>query len=234
MNFEIPPIYVVNFNDDERKTKMTTRFSSIGFSLQFVPPVYISDNRLAAVPQNLNVDKRVWSIMLQHLDSIRHFVDNSSANHCIVCEDDILISKSFHKELPQVIQHFDKCQLDVLLLGYLMPYRIEKNAFNDEKALGVYESYSFYPYYEGLWGSQMYLISRNHAKKLLEKYTVEYAMANLEHPFSPDWTLTKDGHRALIYPMMVLEEGTTKTNHTGQNEFHQKCFETHYDSEKFF
>lgn len=228
-NHPQPPIYVINFKDDHRRSKMIQRFDSVGLSLRFVPPVYTTDVRLQSIVDPA-IDKRVWSIMLQHLDSIRDFVENTDAAHCIVCEDDITISKRFAEYLPEVLAHFDACQLDVLLLGYLMPYRIEKNAHTDEKILFQWGGFSFFPYGEDLWGSQMYLLSRKHAQYLLDTYTVDYALAHLEEPFSPDWVLTKRGRRSLLYPMLAVEEGVTKTDDDGQNAFHQQCFETHFDS----
>ena len=222
------PIYVVNFNDEERRNRMTQRFDLAGISVRMVAPVYTTDDRLISFVSDPRVDKRVWSIMLQHLDSIRDFLENTVADHCIVCEDDIVISKRFAEYLPDVLKHFDTCLLDVLLLGYLMPYRIEKNAHTDEKAVFQWEHFSFFPYEDHLWGSQMYLVSRNHARHLLETYTVEYALTHLEEPFSPDWVLTKRGKRALLYPMLAVEEGETKTDHYQQNEFHRRCFETHF------
>ena len=38
--------YVINFNDDERKERMISRFRSMDIDLQFVEPVYETDSRL--------------------------------------------------------------------------------------------------------------------------------------------------------------------------------------------
>ena len=82
-----------------------------------------------------------------------------------------------------------------------------------------------------MWGSQMYLLNRTTAQRFLEKYTVDYAMGTLLDPslphFSPDWTLTKDGDRGLVYPMLALEEGVVKTDDYGQQEFHKNCHDAH-------
>ena len=79
----------------------------------------------------------------------------------------------------------------------------------------------------------MYLISRAYAKFLLDKYTIEFALNNLDKPYSPDWVITKNGNKAMLYPMIAVEEGNTKTSHEGQNNFHKRCFEANYDSNLF-
>ena len=237
---ETPPIYVINFQDESRKQNMIRRFDAFGISLHFVPPVFTGDSRLEGNGTEIG-NKRVWSIMLQHLDSIRDFYfGDSKANHCIICEDDILISKYFARDMPYILKHFNQLNLDVLLLGYLLPYKWSKkdNLILDldlgGEGRGRGPEYTFKYYADDLWGSQMYLISRNHAKYLLDTFTVDWAQSHLESPFSPDWILTKKGNRAMLYPMLAVEEGNTKTDHWGQNNFHQNCFLANYDPAIYF
>lgn len=220
------PIYVINFNDDIRKERMIQRFNTMNIELKFTPPVYQIDSRipLYADPK---VEKRTWAIMLQHLDSIKDFYDNTNSSHCIVCEDDIMISKNFKNDLPNILQNFEHLKLDILLLGYLLPFKLNENPYFKQK------SYQYYNYPDDLWGSQMYLISRAYAKFLLDKYTIEFALNNLDKPYSPDWVITKNGNKVMLYPMIAVEEGSTKTSHEGQNDFHKRCFEANYDSNLF-
>lgn len=235
--------YCINFNDDARRRRMIQRFTNHYIKVEFVNPVYTTDERLNVGDgdgdgKDITPHKRTWSIMLQHLDSIKHFLENTNHDYLILCEDDILISKNLTKELPGIIDNFEELKLDVLLLGYLMHFKLDKNNPHPEfpvikhaAADGIYAYYGL-PYH--LWGSQMYLISRKHAVFLLNKYDINYALADLARPYNPDWTLTKDGVRAMIYPMLALEEGVTKTDHTGQNSFHQLCFDTNYEEDMFF
>ena len=236
--------YCINFNDDTRRSKMIERFSSHNIKVEFVKPVYTTDERLnvgcgGADGKDITPHKRTWSIMLQHLDSIQHFVEDTDNEYLILCEDDILISKNMTKDLPNIIDNFEELKLDVLLLGYLMHFKLDKNqphaefpVIKDATATDAPYTYYGFPYH--LWGSQMYLISRKHSAFLLNKYDINYALADLNRPYNPDWTLTKDGVRAMIYPMVALEEGATKTDHTEQNIFHKLCFDTNYDEQIFF
>jgi hypothetical protein len=233
--------YCINFNDDERRRKMIQRFSNHGINLEFVNPVYTTDERLnvgavGADGKDICQYKRTWSIMLQHLDSIQHFVENTENDYLILCEDDILISKNITKDLPDIINNFEELNLDVLLLGYLMHFKLDKNTTHDEfpilkESAGKYTYYGF-PYH--LWGAQMYLMSRKHCRFLLNKYDINYAVADLNRPYNPDWTLTKDGVRGMIYPMLAVEEGVTKTDHVGQTNFHKLCFYMNYDDQTYF
>ena len=216
--------YVINFKDDARKERMVSRFDQMGIDLHFVNPVLENDPRL----QNTPLYKRTSSIMLQHLDSIRNFYENTSAKYCIVCEDDIHVSKHLHEHLPQIIQDFEAIGLDLLMLGYLYPYGLHGNPhFPMIKAT---DNYTYHGYPDDTWGSQMYMISRKHAEFLLNKYTIEFAIQQLEivH-YNPDWTITKSGKRALISPMLAVEEGDDKSNHQGQTEFHRLCHLGNYN-----
>jgi GR25 family glycosyltransferase involved in LPS biosynthesis len=225
MNLQVP-IYVVNYKNDERKQRMINRFKDIGMDLIFIPPVTVDDPRLKYLPH-----KRTSSIMVQHLDCIKHFVKDTSCNYCIVCEDDILISKHFHEKLPKIIQDFEDLELDSLLLGYLLCHPIIEGNWHfpvfKQREDDTELSYRGYP--DDIWGSQMYLISRKQGETLLSTFTPDYALDNLDVvPYNPDWTITKHGKRAILYPMMAVEEGNTNTDHSGQNEFHRQCFERNY------
>jgi hypothetical protein len=218
--------YCVNFNDESRKNKMTSRFEQLGLLLNFVDPVRNDDARLADVPER--ADKRTWSIMLQHMDSIRKFVEETQNDFCIVMEDDILVSKDIVNDLPGAIETYNKLELDVLVLGYLLPFKIHD--YNTCFRLKDRNNkYSYYDFPGDLWGAQMYMVSRNHAIHLLELYTIEHAVETIDtEPFSPDWTLTKYGKKAIIYPMIAVEEGGTKANSYSESQFHLSCYLTNY------
>lgn len=143
-----------------------------------------------------------------------------------------MISKHLPNDLPEIIETYDHLELDVLLMGYLIPYKItDDNHYYPLKERNYKYSYHGYP--GDIWGSQMYMVSRKHAEILLQKYTVENAISDDAEPFSPDWTLTKYGNRAAIYPMVALEEGDTKCNWDSEINYHQRCFKTHYVEREF-
>jgi GR25 family glycosyltransferase involved in LPS biosynthesis len=221
---DLVEVYCINFMDEERRSKMIARFESQHISVHFVDPVHTSDPRIDPI-----LNKRVTSIMLQHMDSIRHFYEQTSNAYAIICEDDILLSNTFAEDLPNILEIYNELKIDVLLLGYLLPFQLTKDNHHHEfKLLKESNNYAFYDFPYHLWGSQMYLIHREHAKFLLDKYTIEYATADIARPYNPDWTLTKDKNKALVYPMLALEEGCEKSNDPGQSNYHLSCFLANY------
>jgi GR25 family glycosyltransferase involved in LPS biosynthesis len=159
--------------------------------------------------------------MLQHLDALRHFITNYPTNpFCIICEDDILLSRTITETLPRIEKQFLTEELDILLLAYLTtipPINPHFPPFNQP---------SLHQYPDDLWGSQCYMVSRKHARHLLETYTPEWAIKNPDKPYSPDWILTKFApRRALAYPPLAIEDGQTPTSHEGQRAFHRASYE---------
>jgi hypothetical protein len=79
------------------------------------------------------------------------------------------------------------------------------------------------------WGTQMYMISRKQCIYLLDKYTNGYLERSLENPemipFSADWTITKEGKRALLYPLRVIENGSMEYEDEWQDKCRKLCAE---------
>jgi len=229
------PIYVVNYKNDERRERIKTRFETFGIIPNFVPCVDDNDVRLVTASEAC---KKIWGVMLQHLDSIRDFYEKTdSGNYCIVCEDDVYISKTFVDDITQILPVFDKLELDVMMLGYLMPFKIDMSTCLHKQHFEIIEhvgNYTIHKYPSDIWGTQMYLISRKYAGFLLEKYTIEFAHANIDTmTYSSDWVITKNGNRALITPMIAVEEGVNTSGDGGQVYYHLLCSTVHYDKNKY-
>lgn len=228
-------IYCLSFNNLRRMTEMENRFKQLDIKCSFYDGVDSNDPRIF----NNNKNSVVWSYTLGHLDMIRNFYDNSEKEFGIFCEDDIFIHKDFNKLIPNIIEDFKLMELDVLLLGYLIPFKITsqyngfelKNKNNNDSNNNLKYVYHNYP--NDLWGAQMYMLTKKHAKYLLDKYTVEYAIRTLTdntlQPFSSDWTITKEGNKGLIYPMLAVETADKKCGHYGQDTFHENCKIMNYD-----
>ena len=227
------PVYVINYKNEDRRKRMNDRFNIFGVVPKFVPGVDITDERLS----NVKDDIRNWSIMLQHLDSIRDFYENTSLDHCIVCEDDIHISKTFDKDIDLIVKSFVHLKLDVIMLGYLLPFKINMSCSLHKRYFSVVhsdEQFIYHKYPDDIWGTQMYLISRKYAQFLLQTFDIEHALA---HPkpftYNPDWIITKNGERALIVPMIAVEEGTSGSEYMTQVDFHSKCTRVNYEEKKY-
>lgn len=203
--------YCVTFQDDARRVRMEKRFEQHGLFLTFVDPVLSSDPRLADVSDS---ERRTAAVMLQHMDSLRHFVEETNYEYCVVCEDDIHLHKEFRSLLHYVLKSGIR-SYDIVLLGYLWHEPIYTSSFQNAKPL------TFWKYHNELWGSQMYIVTRSHAERLVARYRMPTLQPSV--PYSPDWTITKDGNRALCVPMLAVEEGHVKTTHAGQRDYHRMC-----------
>lgn len=233
-----PHIYIISYNNGERLNKMLNRFKELDLPEPRIPnPVHLTDVRLRSINAK---EPRTWSIMLQHLDALNHFylssnsskINEKSKEYCIICEDDILISKKIKKNLPDIVKKFHKLNLDVLLLGYLTTNPLAIEGMNDIMYKHV-EEHRLYKYPDDQWGSQMYIVSREQAQYLINTYTIEWALNNLDKPYSPDWIITKKGNCALIYPPLAVEDGNTLTDHEGQKIFHRESYNVQYKENEY-
>jgi len=87
----------------------------------------------------------------------------------------------------------------------------------------------------------MYLLSRKQAIRIVEKYANGYAdyflanSATVFPPFSADWSITKEGRRCIVYPMLAIEDGNTGygEDEGGQREFHMMAHSSHLHVSKY-
>lgn len=229
--------YCLSFNNPIRTTAMREKFTRLGeYHSSIYEGVHPTNQRISE-RNGSDSEKRVWSCMWGHLDMINDFYYNSSAEFGIFCEDDILIHKDIIQLLPKILKDFTKMNLDVLLLGYLLPFRLDNNSyFVDYNKEFKYNSvkYNYYTYPSDLWGTQMYVLSKSSAKKMLDKFASDRGYEYDDLPFSSDWTITKYGKRAMIYPMLAIEQSPTSSSSlTEQEIFHLKCHNTHFDETIF-
>jgi hypothetical protein len=224
--------FCLSFQNEERKCAMEQRFTRLGIQdrVAFYDGVQHDDDRLI----NAGNAKRIWSYTYGHLDMIRQFYEDTDKEYGIFCEDDIFIRKDFLTFLPQIVDDAREMKLDIILLGYLTNYVIQAFPGFEEKMDNHVENYPFkyYNYPEHIWGAQMYMIPREHAKFLLEKYAPPYAEKSLTDTslrcFNSDNCITKEGHRSILYPMIAIEDGKTDYVDRGQNDFHKSCFALNY------
>ena len=229
-------IYCLNYENPVRRASMIARFQTAGFAAdEFVVHggTSIQDPRISGRGL-INHTEKCWSCMYGHLDMIRDFIE-SGEEHGVFCEDDILIDSDMKDRLAHIIADFDALSLDTLLLGYLITYQM-----NGGEIQSVYVNlqtaettqYRYYTY-EDIWGTQMYMLSRGQAQRIVEKYANGYADAFLASPqtvyppFSADWTITKEGKRRIVYPMLAIEDGLSTYDDEGQRQFHAAAYSAH-------
>ena len=218
-------ISCLNYNNPVRKESMTARFQQVGITeFTMFPGVPLSDPRI-----NASLDphtQKSHSCMLGHIDMIRAFLDTSDRPFGIFCEDDIKMDANFIQRMEAVLHDFKHMNLDVLLLGYLYPRPIELL----EPGKNVYHSYSPPP--ATIWGTQMYMLSREWARAIIAKYGNDDS-STLYDPFSADWTITQEGNRRIVYPMLAIEDGTGNYDDEGQAYLHSLAHSAHLGSSTY-
>jgi len=215
--------YCLSFNNKERYNRMINRFKNLNIECKFYKGVSHNDNR---INKNLNKStKRNWSITYSHLDMIGDFYFNSDKKFAIICEDDICIHKDVKKIIHNIINDFNILGLDILLLSYMLPYKIgRENLFTNYKLKVVMpedSQFKYHEYPEYLSGTQMYMINKKYAYYLIDKYYFNYAGIKDQH-FISDKILIKEGNKALIYPMIAVEDENQ------DDLYHQLCHKVHF------
>lgn len=213
-------IHCLNYDNPVREKSMSERFQTVGitdFTMYY--GVSLSDPRID--PTKSENVKRCHSCMYGHLTMIEDFLNNHSSTYGIFCEDDILLDVDFKTKITGVIEDFEKQKLDVLLLGYLVTDVIDGDAPYQR------DQYKYYEYtMESVWGTQMYMLSRKQARHIIDKY-MRAESPTLYEPFSADWTITKEGNRRIVYPMLAIEDGKSVYEDKGQARFHALAHSVH-------
>ena len=229
--------YCLNFENLERKKNMQRRFNHLGLLeyCTFYDGVSFQDKRID--PSDIN--KKATSCSYGHLDMIKNFYYNSNFSFGIFCEDDIFLRKDLKEKLPSILSDMHSMELDTLLLGYLAGgTEIESSHFYSPLPCDN-PDFKYYTYPFHTWGTQMYILSRNHAKHFLDKYTEEcirHLKTNPDTPFAADFIFTKEGKKnALIRPIMAIEDNLSFESiaHSGQQNFHRECFQKDYKPDIF-
>jgi len=217
--------YCLSFNDNIKKKQMMEKFKQLNIDCKFNDGVNKDDNRVKFAKNSFN--KRQKSITYNHLSVIEDFVYKSDKDYAIICEDDILINKFITEILGKIIKDFDMLNLDILLLGYMLPYKLQichilsQYSLKTQKITKISNSlYTYHNYPDYLSGTQMYMITKKYAKYILNKYNISEL---IDKQFIFDKLYVKEGNNALIYPMIAIED----KNQT--DGYHIFCHKTHYN-----
>jgi len=219
-------VYCSSYNNPARKEEMKERFSKVDIDITFLPGVSPDDPRIG--PDRLN--KKGDCVMYCHLDMLQEFL-KGDAEFGILCEDDIYIRKTFKHDILIAIDGFKRLNLNVLLLGYLTGYYpcLSNVLFHTP----LETPYAFLNVYKELWGTQMFMVSRESAKMMLERFSDPYKTEKTVY-FASDWTLTKVERNACLYPMLAVEKIYPERGNSSDDRFHRQNEKLHYNSEFYF
>jgi hypothetical protein len=231
--------YCLTYRSPEKRVRMQTRFDRLGMQVKFWEGHHAWDPECApplselAHALHMNMwDPHAWSVLQGHLMIMRHYLAHSDAPMLCVMEDDVHINKNLLQEQPVIQAQFDKLQLDVCMLGYLSPHALFTCNTQYETTC---ETYAYLDYPDNVYGTQMYLMHRQHVNSIWNSYGVGsdwHAHVFTQQEFHPaDWIITKQGKRACMYPMMAVEEhgGGMLYQDPEQTDWHAWCHASQYD-----
>jgi len=216
--------YCLTFNNEENKNDMVNRFNGLSIDCKFYMGVDKNNKKINHSKNKYS--KRQISMLYSHLDILYHFYHKTNKKFAVICEDDISLHIDIKNILRKVIIDFSLLDLDILLLGYMLPYKLRYHHLLSNYKLKCdmpdNSTFKYHNYPDYLSGTQMYLISRNHAKKLLDNY---YNNPNIlsNKIIIVDKLFTMTENKALIYPMLAIE------NNKQTDLYHKFCRNLHDD-----
>jgi hypothetical protein len=182
----------------------------------------------------------VNSVFYGHIDNLANFY-KTGKKYGFTSEDDVHIHKDLAKRMPTIIREFEEMKIDILLLGYMTTEPIKDwwTGFHFKYPYDETRGYQYHAYPEHQWGIHLAMFSRDYAKRVIDTFTGDYAERALRdqslRPPNPDWSLTKlTQNRALMYPMMAVEDGKGNYDHWGQGEYHRNSHFANYRPDEFY
>jgi len=230
---------------------MTKRFETLGLKHRFIDAIpryskfidamaHDADNPVP-ITDDLNMhcidhkaersslthhSRGIYSCLYSHLLAIRtYLMYDSESPYGIICEDDVHLHKDFVAKLESLQEILEKFKPDTLSLGYLT-----LNIPNIRAALGPDSPEALLLRYHesGLWGTQMYLISRDFAGKMLEYFDRPIKYYGQYFP-TADFIITRSKRGYFIHPPMAVEEmGDSVNSSSAPDDFHVRVHKEFY------
>jgi hypothetical protein len=210
--------YCLLHNNEERCNNMKKIFNKLNLSCIFYTGVNFEDIRI----KNFEIDeetKIVWTCMYGHLDMINEFYHNNGKEFGIFCEDGIYLQKELKKVLKKIF----------------FPFKITKDTkdFPLKHPVRANSIYKYHDYPNNIYGSKMYILSKKQAKNILDKYYCKYAEKTIHDKnlniFSVDNTIIKEGNRALISPILAIQNNKNECKNIEEQKFNTDCFYAHFN-----
>jgi hypothetical protein len=219
--------HCLSYKNEGRRKSMEDRFRKLDIPVVMFPGVEVAHPNPAVA--------KIESCMWGHLAMLKDFLEVADEPFGVFCEDDVYVHRDLASVVPALAEAYREHRLDVLLLGYLT-----YDASEYLQIGSIQEgSRRLLRYPDHVWGTQMYFLGKPYARVLLETYTAAYLERSLRDTtmvhFSADWTITKLGSRALVYPMLAVEiEDDRYSQDQGQMAVRVHVRSMHYDASSFY
>ena len=158
------PIYIINLESrKDRLDHIKTEFNFYGIQDYSVISAYDGENfnfdDIVFEKDKLKLSKNELGATISHLNTIKHWLESSDSEYAIIVEDDLSLETTnywnftFKNFLESINKKYDILQL-CIIHNYKINPRLHMREARD-------------------WSAACYLIKRDRAKKLLEKYFID-------------------------------------------------------------
>ena len=217
--------YCLSFYEEKREN-MKQQFQKLNINCKFHNGVS-HDTAIINKIKN-NIVKKNLSMVYGYLEIMHHFINKSNATYAIICEDDICIHKDFLQIIYQVKKDFKRLELNLLLLGYMIPYQLTPDLSIFYKKIYANRDIKsfYYKYPDCMNGTQMFMITKEHAKYLFDLYNQKHKNIFANNCLT-DTIILQHSSSVLLYPMVAVE------NDEQTDPYHKLCHKKHYDNNLF-
>jgi hypothetical protein len=158
------PIYIINLESrKDRLDYIKTEFNFYGIQDYSVVPAYDGEtfnfDDIVFEKDKLQLSKNELGATISHLNTIKYWLDNSESDYAIIVEDDLSLETTnswnftFKNFLESINKKYDMLQL-CIIHNYKINPRLHMREVRD-------------------WSAACYLIKRDRAQKLLDKYFID-------------------------------------------------------------
>jgi GR25 family glycosyltransferase involved in LPS biosynthesis len=166
---------------------------------------------------------KVLGSLLCHLKAMKYFIEESSCDECLILEDDAMLIKDFRSNLAKIIKSKPTDHQCILLSPYLTQGLEYKERVSD---------YLFNHYSQSIFGASSYWITKDFARKALERYGKPLREWNNFTPCFTSESLINNIGAYVAYPALGIEE-SVDTN-LQVSIFGKKDYWERYGYENFF
>nr|QBK89958.1 MAG: glycosyltransferase family 25 [Pithovirus LCPAC101] len=217
-------IYCINVRSStDRRKRMVNRFETSGIldKVTFIDAIPSNSGLIdyyAGYTSNEKekdkIKRNVISCKASHIKAIRQFLSDAPSiyfegenenivnNYGIICEDDIMLSNDFLRRYEETIQNLPD-NTPLICLSYLIwQYGDIKWSGKDRNIENICNIG------KDVWGTQMYMISREYAIKVINKYDKDnhtLQSENSGHILTSELITRKSGGY-IAYPPLAIED----------------------------
>ena len=197
---------VVIINRPEDTTRLDNMIGRMNFHYlsEFVHIIPADDNNdefrnfISGVEHTFDTRQiKVIGSLLSHLKAMKYFIEESSCDECLILEDDAMLLKDFRSKLAEILKSKPTKHQCILLSPYLTHGLEYKERVSD---------YLFNHYTETIFGASSYWITKDFARKALERYYKPLREWDNFKPCFTSETLINNIGAYVAYPALGVEE----------------------------